>query len=287
MPRSQNSAPTQALYQLLVAKIERDWGRFSAYGTSFAEAANSLNFARAVRNDILQELRRRRLPEEVCSEHTLYRIFSEGKLSMRAQLHTRNALSQYLGYAGWDDFLRKHEATPTPSLLNKRRPPWPTGLLLLAVCLLLVSGSRYAWQQYQNRQAVQQVIRQANQWEFERYRLSPKVDTADANRLFMPDGPALQSILGLLQRNAENQRLLMQPPSSFSIKKIAIKALKQERALVETEEYWKIRWQNQLDGTQLLYDTLNTHEYLLLKTNGRWRIQYDYYQGQARKPVSE
>lgn len=287
MPRSANLQPAQALYRLLLAKLEQDWERFSAYGTTFAEAANSLNLARAVRNDILQELRRRGLPEDVCSEHTLYRMFSEGKLSDRAQLHTRNALSQYLGFADWDDFLRKHQTDQQSTQQKRYRSRWQTAALGLIGLLLLLSSGRYTWQQYRNRQAVRQVIRQANAWEFERYRLSPKIDTTGAARLFHPDGPALQSILGILQRSADNQRRLLQPPSSFSMKDIRIKALNQQRALVETEEYWKIRWLNQRTGKQLLYDTLNTHEYLLRKNNGRWRIQYDYYQGQARKPVSK
>lgn len=295
------------LWDQFFAKIEREWEKYEDYGENFNELAdngNQLNFALAVRQDIVKTFQKKHIDVDVVGENTLHRYFQRGGISRNVKDKSLEMLSWYLGYQGWGHFQHIHqlkamkptsrettisnrpsEGAQAPFFLKKRILSPVLFLTLLVVSLFIFYSLRLEQPVYDDDYFTD-LIREANEAEFRAYMALPEIDTAGFDRYFTREGMAKKSILGALYNSSSKNRTLLEPPSSYTILDVEVVQRSDEEVRVETTEKWYLLMCDHAEPRGYLYDTLNNQLYLLKKEDELWKIDVNHYEGQARHPAT-
>ena len=126
-----------------------------------------------------------------------------------------------------------------------------------------------------------QAVRKANAAEFEVYKSLPTLDLSHLDDYFIKDAPAYTTIANTAHRSVERKRVLTNPnnPSTHEIYSIKLVELRQNEAIVETEEYWYLRWFEPLknDYSEKVYKEINNQFYVLRWYQGRWKVYSNAY----------
>lgn len=130
----------------------------------------------------------------------------------------------------------------------------------------------------------------ANNAEFIAYCNIPHVDTSSLDFFFAnsrPDASARAAVVSTIARAKKNGRVLVTPASSYNLIHIDVKEIRDSVAFVSTREKWHLSWLDTLLNKEVIvYDTTNSHNYILVKQDKRWKILMDDYEGKFRRPAS-
>jgi len=128
------------------------------------------------------------------------------------------------------------------------------------------------------------LIRNANDAELGIYRQLPKIDTSKLDDYFIKNGMAKGLITSTVKRMYKNNLSLVIAPSSYRILNVECKSKTDTSVMVETHEYWYLRWANRFTNADtLLYDVENVQLYQLLRENNKWKIDLNKYAGKTKK----
>lgn len=128
------------------------------------------------------------------------------------------------------------------------------------------------------------LIRNANDAELGIYRQLPNIDTSKLDDYFIKNGMAKGLITSTVKRMYRNNLSLVIAPSSYRILKVECKSKTDTSVMVETNEYWYLRWSNRFTHADtLLYDVENVQLYQLLKEGNKWKIDMNKYAGKTKK----
>lgn len=128
------------------------------------------------------------------------------------------------------------------------------------------------------------LIRNANDTELQIYRKLPKIDTLKLDDYFIKRGMAKGLITSTVKRMFKYNLSLVIAPSSYRILNIECKSKTDTSVMVETREYWYLRWANRFTNIDtLLYDVENVQLYQLLREDNKWKIDMNKYSGKAKK----
>lgn len=206
--------------------------------------------------------------------------------------NTLNTVSNYLGYADFDDFASdEHVIVASTNLpksnpiksnwLNKRKLSCIFGILVFAM------GS-FLYYFIQRRQLLDTIL-SANKYQFAAFKNLPNFKTNSLTTTYDKNGNAYKVIINILNKQAQMGRTVGQPadnPSYYSIQEFTKVDFHYDftRAKVYTKEHWFLKWYNVKTGKyELKYDVSNEQFYLLQKTQGRWYIYDNDYAGEASK----
>lgn len=156
----------------------------------------------------------------------------------------------------------------------------------LAIVILLLGFSWYK-KNYFSKSEIETfnaIIRNANDTELGIYRKLPKIDTLKLDDYFIKKGMAKGLITSTVKRMFKNNLTLVIAPSSYRILNIECKSKTDTSVMVETHEYWYLRWANRFTNTDtLLYDVENVQLYQLLREDNKWKIDMNKYAGKTKR----
>lgn len=134
------------------------------------------------------------------------------------------------------------------------------------------------------KQYFEKVIAEANDAEFRAYAALPEIQTEELNQWFCSGSPAFNSIYNILSRHSKKQWVISNPynPSTKRLLKVKVKKVDANEAMVDTIEYWYLRWWDALDGSYTYpYRETNRQMYVLKKEDGQWKV-FDNLRRQPR-----
>ena len=294
------------LYQNFVERLELDWPDHYAdqFDGPYAENRHSIKFYQLVTEDIGRSVSPIPGIDRIPSRDTIRRILREERISERTQEHTFQALSHYLTGEDWDRFQQlaeeqaaAHEPAPEVnaaevgivSEVASRRPTYVRSLLIGLIVAFLAIGT---WLCESDPSVPDEMdalttIREANWHQMQAFKkVHETVDAEPINRFY--GNVAARDLIGFLEKmNAKGTRL-EQSRSSYDILDMEIIEQTDERVHVRTREHWLLRWDypHQQD---MIFDTINQHDYILLREGDRWVIEQDIYEGSAyplRVPIT-
>lgn len=145
-----------------------------------------------------------------------------------------------------------------------------------------------AFQQYQHRTTLQLTlddwktfIKNALNAELEAYRRLPILYIEDLLQYFLPDGQAFMRINNVLHTQQAKKWCLNNPhnPSCANLLNLRIISQTDEKTLLETEEYWYIKWFDPEKKEYVYtYNEKNTQEYIIEKDkDNKWKIHLNIY----------
>jgi hypothetical protein len=132
-------------------------------------------------------------------------------------------------------------------------------------------------------ESILQAVRGAVEAEFEAYKRIPRISRMALDPYFTRDGSAREKIEDMLKRHRQKGWVLTNPgnPSTAELLDISLKNVENQRAEVETEEYWNLRWYDPKEGKEAyFYRKKNRQTYILLRNRrGVWRVDVNVYPG--------
>ncbi|MEL6864868.1 MAG: hypothetical protein AAFP19_10625 [Bacteroidota bacterium] len=306
MRESTKNRLVELLWQQLIQKINSEWlGKYARFGTALTQVSSPINFAKALHQDMQEELYRRGIKVTVVNSLTIHHYFKQGGFSNRAKTGTLDLFCQYLGYERWSDFVVKNRelALHLPSkrlhhpdliLVPKHRdkapPPRWTWLLLLlfamGVCVYSVQCYTHSFSQTE-KDFFRMRLEAANQLEFDLYQSVPNIaDTVQLNQYFTKTGSARRGVLVNLFRAIRSSRELRMPGSGYEILDFHYLSKTGREVRIKTKEKWYILWYNpNTDKDVRLYDEVNEQEYIFIREENKWKIQTNIYEGKAEAIV--
>jgi len=133
------------------------------------------------------------------------------------------------------------------------------------------AGNEYA----EIRQYLERVIVEANDAEFRAYAALPEIRTDELERWFCVGSPAFNEVVNILHRHSKKKWIISNPfnPSTKRILDIKVKEVEQDEAIVDTMEYWYLRWWDNLDGSYTYaYRETNRQRYVLKHEGDEWKV---------------
>lgn len=131
------------------------------------------------------------------------------------------------------------------------------------------------------KEEILSTIKNANILEYKIYKSVPILsDTINLNKYYTSDGQARKNILEISTKAVTKERILDKKESLFkpSESPLRFKVLNPNYTVVETEEYWKVRWLHSTSGVeQHLYDELVDQIYRMEKGDSSWLIIDNIY----------
>jgi hypothetical protein len=130
----------------------------------------------------------------------------------------------------------------------------------------------------------ERVVAEANDAEFRAYDSLPVIRTDELDRWFCAGSPAYNEIRNILERHYKRKWVISNPynPSTKRIQHIKVKQIGPEEAMVDTMEYWYLRWWDELEGSYVYsYRESNRQMYVLRKDGDDWKV-YKNLRGQPR-----
>lgn len=122
---------------------------------------------------------------------------------------------------------------------------------------------------------LERVISEANDAEFMAYAALPEIRVEELERWFCTESPALNEILNLLNCHRQKRWIISNPfnPSTKRLLNTKVKTVSQDEAMVNTTEYWYLRWWDERDGSYAFsYRETNRQMYVVRKENGQWKV---------------
>lgn len=122
---------------------------------------------------------------------------------------------------------------------------------------------------------LERVIGEANDSEFRAYAALPEIRTDEIERWFCTGSPALNEILNLLNRHRQKRWIISNPfnPSTKRLLNTKVKKVSQDEAIVNTTEYWYLRWWDDRDGSYAFsYRETNRQMYVVKKEGSQWKV---------------
>jgi hypothetical protein len=294
------------LWEGFKCKLIDHWDLYSTFGDTLEDAKDQIKFCEGVIERMQQVFAENGIDYDALNHLTLHNYFKTDGFSIHAKTKTLNSFSAFIGYENWKLFQEKvntREITedtfsscsykPAKEIQKQKAgfrniPKWVFALFAL---LLIFSLAFILWKKSQTiqiqKELISQVVRNANEAEFQAYKNIPQIDSAQLKAYFTEDGTAYNSVLGLLLRSKRKKRSLLVPPSSYVLESIEVAEIGKQQGVAYTTEHWIIRWYDSLSQRELLFDTVNQHTYYLVKMDGEWKINVDMYEGKARIPASE
>ena len=295
------------LWQQFIHKINSEWAtKYTSYGTDINQLNSSIQFSRAVQQDMSTTLKQLGFNETVMNPLTLHHYFKAKGLSVNTKKGTLDIFSKYLGYDRWTDFVEKNPLLPAndtdtpiaiPSITTtetKANQPSskPQRIMLtlgFAICLLAAFFAKknfsFSTSDFSDVEQtyLTNLIENANQLEFSLYQSFPNIaDTSLLYRYFVADGSAIQGIRGTLNRAKRNNRLLRVPPSLYELIDIQFISKSPSSILIETNEKWCTLWYDpETNKDERIYDVVNIQQYIIVKDDDAWKIKSNIYQGKA------
>jgi hypothetical protein len=159
-------------------------------------------------------------------------------------------------------------------------------LSLLLLIVIFFGGNWYQKRYFSNTEIKEftALIRNANDAELHAYQKLPQIDTAKLGDYFIQKGMAKGLIISTVKRMAKNNLVLVKAPSSYRILNIECKLKTDTSVMVETHEYWYLRWSNRFTNMDtLLYDVENIQLYQFLREDDKWKIDLNKYVGKSKK----
>lgn len=174
----------------------------------------------------------------------------------------------------------------TPQQLDTVSPKKKYYIAGFAVITFLLGFSWYQKNHFSETEieTFNTIIRSANNTELDIYRKLPKIDTLKLDDYFIKKGMAKGLITSTVKRMYKNNLSLVIEPSSYRILNIECKSKTDTSVMVETREYWYLRWVNRFTKTDtLLYDVENVQLYQLLREDNKWKIDMNKYSGKTKR----
>jgi hypothetical protein len=122
---------------------------------------------------------------------------------------------------------------------------------------------------------LERVITECIDAEFRAYSSLPDINTAELERWFIPDSPAMKEIMNLLTRHHKKGWIISNSlnPSTKRLLSIKVKKIERREATVNTMEYWYLRWFETGSGSYTyVYRETNQQRYILKKNAESWRV---------------
>jgi hypothetical protein len=130
-------------------------------------------------------------------------------------------------------------------------------------------------QQGELRTYLERVVTESVDAEFQAYASLPQSGSEELKRWFCADGPALKEIMNLLTRHQKRGWVLSNPlnPSTKRLLSIKVKKITGSEAVVNTMEYWYLRWYDAGSGSYTyIYRETNRQIYIVKKETEGWKI---------------
>ncbi|TAN45841.1 MAG: hypothetical protein EPN22_01470 [Nitrospirae bacterium] len=121
----------------------------------------------------------------------------------------------------------------------------------------------------------ERIIAEANDAEFRAYASLPELKTDELNKWFYTGSPAIKEIINVLTRHHKKGWVISNPlnPSTKRLLSIKVKKIKNNEAVINTMEYWYLRWWDTTDKSYVYsYRETNRQKYILRKEGAAWKI---------------
>jgi hypothetical protein len=169
-----------------------------------------------------------------------------------------------------------HKSNLAPWGIDSDTYPNLAGYCLLVRDLDVDRSGSAAEQRGENlRLYLERVVTEANDAEFRAYAALPEVMTDELARWFCPESPAIKEIVNLLIRHRKKRWIISNPlnPSTKRILSIKVKKIGQNEALVNTMEYWYLRWWDEREESYVYsYRETNRQMYILKMDGAEWKV---------------
>jgi len=122
---------------------------------------------------------------------------------------------------------------------------------------------------------LERVITECIDAEFRAYSLLPQINTEELRRWFCADSPAMKEIINLLTRHQKRGWVIsnLLNPSTKRLLNIKVKKITGGEAVVNTMEYWYLRWFDMNSGSYTyIYRETNRQIYIVKKESDDWKI---------------
>lgn len=296
---------TDELWVQFKDKIKNEWSeKYQHFGNPdiILNGSASINFAKAIQNDMIVFYKKQSLNIIPLNPQTLYNYFQANALPKKVKTGTLDTISRYIGYQRWSDF-----QTQQKQRFSKRPPPpqsnpihsdaWPTvdrknSIITILSILLFIFMGLFLLDCYQDSQneiitdteksAIRSLIKSATNLEFNLYRSIPELkDTQFLDRFFMPQGKAKQKIIDVLKTRKNQATHLKKTASNYKVKHEGIDFIhkKANRFKIGTIEFWKLVWVDINDNVVITYEEVNRQTYILKKINNSFKIEENIYFG--------
>ena len=308
MPTPEKAEARSQLFAKFIKKLEIDTTLIEQYGGDLEIASKTLNFATAVRYEMLNAEKDERFKQQVPSAHTLLRWLQRKDFSAQVQTRSVLAVSRFLGYEHFDDFedslaltkpvgnedlqeagfvaaqFPKDEEKSKTSGPTKRVALW--GLLgLTAVMLFSYGGALLLAERSQPTNDlpelnVKRFIEQVNQYELDLYKQVGRqpLDTAQKQYFFTQNSPAWKTISKVLVGSVDLEYVLNLDRSKRALIFAKVEEATDSTLLVHTREAWTVIWESDI-SVNTRYDEINDQYYTLHKEDDRWKVHLNAYTG--------
>lgn len=131
---------------------------------------------------------------------------------------------------------------------------------------------------------LERVVAEANDAEFRAYAALPEIRAEELVRWFCTGSPAYNEIRNILERHNKKKWVISNQfnPSTKRIQQIKVKKIGPDEAMVDTMEYWYLRWWDELEGSYVYsYRESNRQMYVLRRDGDEWKV-YENLRGQPR-----
>jgi hypothetical protein len=121
----------------------------------------------------------------------------------------------------------------------------------------------------------ERVVVEANDAEFRAYAALPDIKADELSQWFCEESPAFKEVMNVLKRHSEKKWIISNQfnPSNKRILDVKVKKVEPTEAIVDTEEYWYLRWWDDIDGSyKYAYRETNRQRYVLKPEGGTWKI---------------
>lgn len=210
------------------------------------------------------------------NHRTLINILNAG-IAPNARSSTVDALSKFIGYEDFETFSKM-----------RKKPESKSYLVLAFFSGVLVLGIAVSFVSFKSKKvdvAIEEVIINANQAQFDAYKTLPLVNVQILKKYYTESGSAFNVIKDILNRSAQLKRTVNLPhdnPSYYTIHDIRILEKKGDRVVAVSEEHWYLRWFCLETNNYIKkYDVTNSQVYILVKENEEWKIDSNDYTGTA------
>lgn len=179
----------------------------------------------------------------------LYKYGYTGKLTDQRVSQTLDKLVQVISYSDWTSFC------------NTKRETFSSDNIAI-------------------EQTLKNLIANANAAEFNAYKKLPEVVTDELQKYHTADSSAYSRVVHLLVQHRKRKWVINNNlnPSTYEEYDFRIVKLTSVSALIETNEYWYLRWFD-LNTSKYakIYDKTNTQTWKVINTKDGWKVKSVYY----------
>ncbi|AWV99029.1 hypothetical protein [Arcticibacterium luteifluviistationis] len=256
------------------AKLKNEWEeKWSSFGTYDSDKNNRRSkFYTALAQSISK---RSTYP---ISRDTISR-FDKGEGG--DSLPSLDAYARYLDFKSFDDFELKNSP-------KSKKTDWLNKAFLIPSLLVLFSVTTYYFfiKPYLSKAEITELVQKANKTQFDAYVNLPKIDSLKLSNYYEPSKSAYKSAISVLTNNLKANRRICLPvnnPSYYKVFSIEVISLKNNKAIVQTDEHWFLKWYDLIQGKYTVsYDVRNKQIYEVEQKDAQWKITHNYFEGQAR-----